>query len=183
MVPLTLGKGRESEGYLEAWEEEPMTLITKRGQVNRVASGSPRSSRADAAALGLLSTRVSIAIRRSLQGDPLTGEDISVLGEISRWLLDEAAAVQFVASAGERGHEPSRTAAAGLAVSALGAGVDRLDDEVLAQGLADLAHKVSSFSVASDSGSGHQLLTIFEGLSAVARAEAGSSGERLVGRD
>jgi hypothetical protein len=159
-----------------------VTVLTPRGQTSQVASRPSRARRADAAALGLLATRVSFACRRALQSVALTEEDRKVLREVAKQLADEAAAVRVVASSTREGTEPNRGAAAGLAVTALASDGEHLDDEGLAERISNLASALNDLA-RGDSSRSTYILHTFETIGALARAEAGSAGERLMGRD
>jgi hypothetical protein len=98
-------------------------------------------------------------------------------------LSDEAAAVRAVASPPVTGSpEPSRGAAAGLAVTVLASEGENLDDEGLANKMSDLAHALIRLEQ-GDYAESKRVLLVFETLGSLARAEAGSSGERVRGRE
>ena len=145
------------------------------------ATKNDRAARSRAAAFSLLSARIASVAKLVLADRPLSDPDFAVLEAASAQLLEEADAILFFESDGREGRAPSRRAAVGVGVAALSESAPA-DEAMLAAFLQRLAGQLQMLASSQEKDVASELLKFFQEVAGLARTQAGSTGERILGR-
>jgi hypothetical protein len=154
------------------------------GSFGRAAPpGSIRNAREEVASIGLMAAQVVIASRRVLAGLPLDDSDKRTLRQVSKFMREEADAIQFVNTSGEEGKAPSRLAASEIGPEVILSEHGVGQPERVVKALKDIAKNLNRLARTPSSELAEEIFRVFSHLAGYSRSASGSSGDQLTGSE